>query len=144
MGPPVAAFAALFEAGSPPVRFASGPAVLAGFSFVAPGNAVGVSRWSILFGRVGIGPGVLAAAFVSVWDVPVPASVLLFLGSSPPLQAANSAMARATAPAFMSFLFMSFSTPLSSFTPGSRGAAGGSSRGGGPAQIINPESTLLL
>ena len=94
-------------------------------------------------GRVGIGSGVLAAALVSVRDVSVFASVL-FLGSSPLPQAANSAMARAIAPAFMSFLFMSFSTPFSPFTPGSQGAAGGFSQGGAPAQIINPESTLLL
>ena len=143
LGSPVTAFSAPFEVGSPPACFASGSDVLAGFSFIAPGNAVGVSRWSILLGRVGIGSGVLAAALVSVRDVSVSASVL-FLGSSPLPQAANSAMARVIAPAFMSFLFMSFSTPFSSFTPGSRGAAGGFSQGGTPAQIINPESSLLL
>ena len=131
-------FTAPFEVGSSLACFALGSDFLAGSA-----NAVGVNRWSILFGRVGIGSGVLAGARVSVRDLSVSASVL-FLGSSPLPQAADSAMARAITPAFMRFLFMSFSTPFSPFTPGSRGAAGGSSQGGTPAQIINPVSIHLL
>ena len=117
VAPPVAAFAAPVEVGSPPVCFPAGSAAL-----VVSGNAVGVRRWSILLGRVGMASGVLAgaAALVSPWGGPISVSVPP-LGSSPLPQAVNSAMARAIAPVFMSFPFMSFSTPFSLFTPGSRG-----------------------